>query len=68
MGQGGRILCYVILCFSKISFLAFIAMVIKCTAGMERKSQRIEVVVAAAEVQYLGVQDFTSEELQSMLL
>ena len=33
-------------CFSKIGFLAFIAMVINCTAGMERKSQKIEVVVA----------------------
>ena len=39
------------ICFSKIEFLAFIAMVINCTAG---KSQKIEVVVAAAEM-YLGV-------------
>jgi hypothetical protein len=29
-------------------FLAFIAMVINCTTGMEHKSQKIEVVVAAA--------------------
>ena len=33
---------------------------------MERKSQKIEVLVAAAE-KYLGVQDFTSEELQGVL-
>ena len=40
--------------FSKIGYLAFIAMVINCTAGMEWKSQKIEVVVAPAE-RYLGV-------------
>ena len=38
------------ICFSKIGFSAFIAMVINCTAGMERTSQKIEDVVAAAEV------------------
>ena len=54
------------ICFSKIGFLAFIAMVINCTAGIERKSQKIEVVVAAAE-RYMGVQDLTSEELQGVL-
>ena len=53
-------------CFSKISFLAFIAMVINCTAGMERKSQKIEVDMAAVEG-YLGVRDLTSEELQGVL-
>ena len=42
------------ICFSKIGFLTFIAMVINCTAGMDCKSQEIEVVVAAA-VRYLGV-------------
>ena len=46
-------------CFSKIGFLVFIAMVINCTAGIECKSQKIEVVVAAAE-KYLGVRDLTS--------
>lgn len=40
--------------FRKIGFWAFIAMVINCTAGMEPKSQKIEVVVAAAE-RYFGV-------------
>jgi hypothetical protein len=54
------------ICFSKIGFLAFIAMVINCTAGMERKSQTIEFVVAAAE-RYLGVRDLPSEELQGVL-
>ena len=41
-------------------------MVINCTAEMEHKSQKMYVVVAAAE-KYLGIQDFTSEKLQSML-
>ena len=54
------------ICFSKIGFLAFIAMVINCTALMERKSQKIEGVVAAAE-RYWGVRDLTSEELQGVL-
>jgi hypothetical protein len=39
------------LCFSEIAFLAFIAMVVNCTAEMERKSQKM---VAAAE-KYLGI-------------
>ena len=42
--------------FSKVEFLALIALVINCTAEMERKSQKIPVVVAAAE-KYVGVQD-----------
>ena len=40
--------------------------VVNCTAGMEHKSQRIDVVVAAAE-KYFGVQDFTAEELRGLL-
>ena len=36
------------MCFSKVGFLAFIAMVVNCTAEMDRKSQKIEVMVAAA--------------------
>ena len=44
----------------RLDFLAFIAIVINCTAGMESKSQKIEVVVAAAE-RYLDVRDLTSE-------
>ena len=52
---------------SSIGFLAFIAMVINCTAGMERKLQKIEVVVAAAE-RYLDVRDLTSEELEGVLI
>jgi hypothetical protein len=46
------------LCFSKVGFLAFIAMVINCTAEMECKSQEIDFVVAAAE-KYLGLGDLT---------
>ena len=53
------------ICFSKIAFLAIYAMVINCTARMEHKSQKIEVVVAAAEG-YFGVRDLTSEELQGV--
>ena len=38
------------MCFSKVGFLAFIAMVVNCTAEMDQKSQKIEVV---AEEKYL---------------
>jgi hypothetical protein len=55
------------ICFSKISFLVFILMVINCTAGIECKLQKIEVVVAAVE-RYLGVRDLKSEELQGVLM
>jgi hypothetical protein len=52
------------MCFSKVDFFgAFMAMVVNCTAGMECKLQRIDVLVAAAE-KHLGVQDFTAEESQ----
>ena len=46
----------------KIGLLPFIAMVINCTAQMERKSQKIE-LVAAADM-FLGIRDFSAEELQ----
>ena len=45
-----------------MGFLLFIAMVINCTAGMELRSQKIEVVVATAE-RYLDVGDLRSKEL-----
>jgi hypothetical protein len=32
-------------CFSKVGFLAFIAMVINCTAEIECKSQKIDVLL-----------------------
>jgi hypothetical protein len=35
------------LCFSKVRFLAFISMVINCTAAMQCKSQKIYVVAVA---------------------
>ena len=41
-------------------------MAISCTAEMEHKSQKINVVVAAAE-KYLGVRDMNSKELQGVL-
>ena len=53
--------------FSKVSFLALLAMVINCTTEMECKSQKIYVVVAAAE-KYLGVQNVTAKELQHGVL
>jgi hypothetical protein len=37
-----------------VGFLDFFATVISCTTEMERESQKIDVVVAAAE-KYLGV-------------
>jgi hypothetical protein len=52
-----------IMCFSKVGALS---MVVNCTTGREHKSQRIDVVVAAAE-KYLGVGDFTAEEFQGVL-
>ena len=42
------------ICFSKIEFFAFIAMVSNCTIGMEHKLQKIDVVVAGAK-RCLGV-------------
>ena len=42
------------------NFWAFIAMVVNCTAGVECKTQWIDVVMAAVE-KYLGVQYFTAE-------
>jgi hypothetical protein len=53
------------MCFSKVGFIAFIAMVINCTALMQRKSHKIDVVVAAAE-KYFGVRDFNLD-LQGVL-
>ena len=40
--------------FSKVGFLAFIAMVINCTALMEWKSQKIDVIAD----KYLSMRDF----------
>ena len=54
------------MCFSKLGFLAFIAMVVNCTVEMDQKSQKIEVGLAAAE-KSLGLCRFTAEELQGML-
>jgi hypothetical protein len=41
-------------------------MVINCITEMECKTQKIDVVVAAAE-KYLGLRDLTSKELQGLL-
>ena len=49
-----------------IYLFVFLAMVIISTARMERKSRKIEFVVAGPE-RYLGVQDLTSEEVQGVL-
>ena len=50
----------------RLFFYAFMVMVVNCTSGMERKSQTIDVVAAAAE-KCLVVRDFTAEELQDVL-
>lgn len=55
-----------ITCFCKVAFLAFIAIAVNFTVGMDHRSQRIDVVVAAAEM-YLGLRDFTEEEFQGVL-
>ena len=47
------------MCFSKVGFSAFIAMVVNCTAEMDQKSQKIVVVVAAAN-KYLRLRGFTA--------
>jgi hypothetical protein len=41
------------ICFNKVGFLVFMAMVINFTVEIKRKSPKIDVVVAAAE-KYLG--------------
>jgi hypothetical protein len=51
--------------FSKVGFLSLIAMVINCTAQIVQESQKIDLVVAAAE-KVLGVRDF-STDLQGVL-
>lgn len=40
------------MCFSKVGILALIAMVVNCTAELDRKSQKIELVAAE---KYLGL-------------
>ena len=42
------------ICFIKVGFLVFMAMVINCTREMERKSPKID-LVGAAEEKYLGI-------------
>jgi hypothetical protein len=54
------------LCFSKVGFLEFIAMVINCPSEMECKSRKIDAAVKAAE-KCIGVRDLTSVESQGML-
>ena len=49
------------MCFSNVGFVAFIVMVINCTAGI--KVTENSVVVAGAE-KYLGLRDFIAEELR----
>ena len=54
------------LCFSKVGFLGFIAMVINCITQMEWKSQKIDLLIAAAE-KFWDVTDFSAKELQGVL-
>ena len=54
------------LCFIKFGFLEFIAMVINFIAQMERKSQKIELVVTSKDT-FLGIRDFSAEKQQGVL-
>ena len=54
------------ICMEKTRFLAFIAMVINCAVEIQRKSERIKMVLAAAK-RFLNVVDVTGEDLDSVL-
>ena len=54
------------ICMEKTRFLAFIAMIINCAVEIQRKSERIKMVLAAAR-RFLNVTDVTGEELDSLL-
>ena len=54
------------ICMEKTHFLAFIAMVINCAVEIQRKSERIKMVLAAAK-RFLNVMDVTGEDLDSLL-
>lgn len=41
-------------CTDQVKFLAFVATVIKCTAGVEWKSEKIDIIIDAAR-RFLGV-------------
>ena len=54
------------ICMEKTRFLAFISMVINCAVEIQRKSERIKMVLAAAK-RFLNVLDVTGEDLDSLL-
>lgn len=45
---------------NKVEFVAFIATVINCPAQLERKSKKLDIIVAAAG-KYPGLQEFTAD-------
>ena len=49
-------------CVKKVDFVAFIATVVNCTAQVSKKSKKLDVVVVAAE-KFLGLKDFTLQEV-----
>ncbi|KAK6328805.1 hypothetical protein J4Q44_G00007830 [Coregonus suidteri] len=54
------------LCVKKVDFVVIFATVINCTAQFSKKSKKLDIIVAAAE-KFLGLKDFTSEDLQGVL-
>lgn len=54
------------MCKDEVKFSAFLAMVINYAAEVERKSERIEIVVGAART-FLDIVRITGEEVQGLL-
>ena len=52
--------------FDKKRFLAFIAMVINCAVEIDRKSERIKMVLDAAR-RFLDIGEITGEDLNDLL-
>lgn len=49
-----------------VDFLAFIAMVIDCSAGLDKNSRKIDIIISAAK-RFLGLKDVTGEGLHGIL-
>ena len=54
------------ICLNMKGLLAFIAMVINCASEIQRKSERIKMILDAAK-RFLNVGEITGEELDDML-
>ena len=55
-----------VLFVKKVDTIAFIATVINYTAQVSKKLKKLDIIVAAA-YKYLGLQEFTAEDLQRVL-